>query len=281
MNSTAPSAGLAPKRRALGIPVLHVHGGVAVWAGGSASGGVDVWFHPAFGDSHLSYRDVFASALSKQARLFVHDPPGHGASPPRPEGLTITGAVRLWCDLIAHFSASRVLVLLGHSMAGIIASRTARLLERSPALVIGVEANLTRADAYFTGLAARFDDPDAFHASFLSRISRLARRDEILHRFASSLQFADPRTLWRLGRSVWAQPEPGADFRRLRCPKIHYWDPGGSSKATQAYVARHQLPHRRLDGLGHWPMIKAPDTFCEAIADDIRQLKHLSLQRES
>jgi pimeloyl-ACP methyl ester carboxylesterase len=265
---------------ASGIPVLHVHQGVAVWAGGATSGAVDVWFHPAFGDSHLSYRGVFASALGKQARLFVYDPPGHGASPPRPRGLTIGSAVHLWCDLIAHFSASRPLVLLGHSMAGIIASRTARSLDRSAALVIGVEANLTRADAYFTGLAARFDDPEAFYGSLLSRIWRLARHDEVVRRFASSLQFADPRTLWTLGRSVWAQHEPGADFRRLRCRKIHYWDASGSSSATRAYVARHQLPQRRLDGLGHWPMIKAPDQFGAAIADDIGRLQHLSRRRK-
>lgn len=154
-------------------------------------------------------------------------------------------------------------------MAGIIASRAATMLKRLPALVIGVEANLTRADAYFTGLALQFDEPAAFHAALRAKILRLARRDHTVHRFACSLEFAEPLTLWTLGRSVFCQRHPGAAFRRLRCPKIHYWDSIGASPATCDYVARYQLPHRRLDHLGHWPMIKAPATFYAAIADDI------------
>lgn len=37
--------------------------------------------------------------------------------------------------------------VIDHSMAGIIASHAASRLHRAPALVIGVEANLTPADA--------------------------------------------------------------------------------------------------------------------------------------
>lgn len=253
------------------MAALHVHRGVAVWTAGPARAAFDVWFHPAFGDSHLSYREAFASELTEQARVFVHDPPGHGASPPRPKGLTITDAVRLWRDLIAHFSASRRLVLVGHSMAGIIASRTARTLERPPALVIGVEANLTRADAYFSGLAARFAEPREFYLSLRSRILRMARHDAVVRRFACSLQFADPMTLWTQGRSVSALNDPGAAFRRLRCPKIHYWDRFSSPEAAKIYIARHRLPNREFDGQGHWPMVKSAAAFYSAIAEDLHR----------
>ncbi len=258
------------RKAALRIPDAHVHRGVVVWSAGPSASPLDVWFHPALGDSHLSYRHVFESELIEHARVFVYDPPGHGASPPRPKGLTIADGVRLWCELIAHFSGSRRLVLVGHSMAGIIASHTANRLQRPPALVIGVEANLTRADAYFTGLAAQFDEPAAFYATLRSRILRMGRRDEVVHRFACSLEFADPMTLWTLGRSVFAQKDPGAAFRRLRCPKIHYWDVIGVSQDTRDYVARHELPIRTLPHLGHWPMLKAPSEFYGAIAADIR-----------
>lgn len=180
---------------------------------------------------------------------------------------------RLWCELIAHFSRSRDVVLVGHSMAGMIASRTAAKLQRLPVLVIGVEANLTRADAYFTGLAAQFDEPAAFQASLRTQILRMAQRDEIVHRFACSLELADPMTLWTLARSVLAQRDPGAAFRRLRCPKIHYWDAIGSSQDARDYIGRYGLPQRRLDHVGHWPMIKAPAAFYEAVLDDIRKLQ--------
>jgi len=77
-------------------------------------------------------------------------------------------------------------------------------------------------------------------------------------------------TLWTLGRSVFAQKDPGAAFRRLRCSKIHYWDTTGVSQETRDDVARHELPIRTLPQLGHWPMMNAPSEFYDAIAADIR-----------
>jgi pimeloyl-ACP methyl ester carboxylesterase len=249
---------------------LRVHRNVAVWSGGNPRSPVDVWFHPAFGESVATFRQAFASELGKQARIFVHEPPGHGASPARGRGLTIKDCVRLGCELVAHFSGSRDIVLVGHSMAGFIASLMAASLRQPPRLVIGVEANLTRADAYFTGLAARFDDPGAFQRALLARVRRGSGRNECLLRFAANLTLADPKTLWTLGRSIYRQKDPGAAFRRLRIPRIYYWDATRSSRAMRNYVARHELPNRRLDGLGHWPMIRAPDTFYAAILEDLR-----------
>ena len=251
------------------IPEVHTQAGVVVWTAGSARAPLDVWFHPALGDSHLTFRHAFTSGLLAWARVLAYDPPGHGASPPRPKGLTLTQAARLWSELIQRFSGSRPVVLIGHSMAGIVASHAATRLRRAPAMVIGVEANLTPADAYFTGLAAQFDEPAAFYATLRSRVLQVARKDAGARRFACSLEFADPMTLWTLGRSVFAQSDPGRAFRRLRCAKMHYWDRSGTSKAARDYIAKHRLPNRSLSGMGHWPMITAPAEFYSAIAADV------------
>lgn len=187
---------------------LQVHKNIAVWTGGSLLADTDIWFLHAFGDSHLCFRDAFAHPISKVMRIFLFDLPGHGASPPRPSGLTVEDAAQLWCDLISHFSSSRRVVLVGHSMAAIIAVRAAQMLNFRPNLVISVEGNLTLADAFFSGQAANFDDPESFYTSFLSKIIEMSKRDEIFHRFSCSLQFADPKTLWTLGRSVLGYPNP-------------------------------------------------------------------------
>jgi hypothetical protein len=155
-------------------------------------------------------------------------------------------------------------------MAGIIATRAAARLRPQPSLVIGVEANLTPEDAYFSGGAAQFDEPAAFHASLRSKLVSLARRDECVRRFSCNLELADPLTLWTLGRSVAAQRDPGVAFRRLRCRKIHYWDAQSSLREAREYLERYRLPDRRLDGLGHWPMTRSPAAFYAAVAEDIR-----------
>lgn len=256
----------------MAAPRVHVHAGIVVWSGGSARRPFDVWFHPALGDSHLTYRGAFESELLEYARVFVFDPPGHGASPPVPEGLTIARAARLWCTLIRRFSKSRNVVLVGHSMAGVVASYAANLLRRPPAMVIGVEANLTSADAYFSGLAAQFEDPTAFHACLRSRVAQLVRKDAGAELFACSLASADARTLWTLGRSVVAVSDPGGAFRRLRCLKLHYWDATGASRDAHNYIDRYRLANRMLMGTGHWPMITAAPEFYGAIATELSEI---------
>jgi hypothetical protein len=77
-------------------------------------------------------------------------------------------------------------------------------------------------------------------------------------------------SLWTLGRSVCSHRDPGAAFRRLRCPRVYYWDAARSARNTWTYVERYRLPNRRLDHLGHWPMITAPDVFYAAVEEDIR-----------
>lgn len=151
----------------------------------------------------------------------------------------------------------------------IIASHVASRLHRAPAMVIGVEANLTAADAYFTGLATEFKEPSAFYTTLRSRVLQMARKDEGARRFACSLEFADPMTLWTLGRSVAAERDPGGAFRRLSCPKLHYWDRSGTSKDARNYLAKHRLPNRSLSGMGHWPMTTAPAEFYATIAKDV------------
>jgi pimeloyl-ACP methyl ester carboxylesterase len=253
------------------VPAVRVHGGVVVWFAGSSRRPVDVWFHPALGDSSLTYRQVFASQLIEHARVFVYDPPGHGASPPLPEGLTVERAARVWCTLVGRFSGSRDVALVGHSMAGVIASQTARLLPKPPVMVIGVDANLTPADAYFTGLAAQFDEPAAFLQSLRSRVEQIAPCDVGARVFACSLHFADALTLWTLGRSLVRESDPGEAFRRLRCPKLHYWDAAGTSQETRDYIDRHRLPNRMLEGTGHWPMSTAAAAFYGAIATELSE----------
>jgi pimeloyl-ACP methyl ester carboxylesterase len=246
-----------------------VHAGVAVWSGGDPSSEIDIWFLPALGDSHLCFRDVFKQPIAQHVRAFLFDLPGHGASPARAAGLTVEEAATIWADLVRHFSPSRRVVLVGHSMAGIVATRTAQLLDCSPSLVISIEGNLTLADAYFSGQAARFDQPEAFHAWFQSEILEWAKHDEVLRRFSCSLQFADPNTLWTLGRSALNCPNPGDDFLGLTCPSVYYWDPGSTTDESKAFLAQHSVRKRKLEGLGHWPMITSPAQFYAAVEQDV------------
>lgn len=250
---------------------LHVHKNVAVWSSGSELTDIDVWFLHAFGESSLCFRDAFVHPISQRVRIFLFDLPGHGASPALTAGLTVEEAAQIWCDLIVHYSSSRRIVLVGHSMASIIAVRTAKMLNCSPKLVISIEGNLTLADAFFSGQAANFDEPHSFYTSFLSKIVEMSKRDEVFHRYSCSLRFADAKTLWTLGRSVVNNQNPGNDFLSLTCPSIYYWDPLSSTEDSKRFLTEHSLRQRKLESLGHWPMIKASSQFYAAVEQDVLQ----------
>jgi pimeloyl-ACP methyl ester carboxylesterase len=248
---------------------LHVHDGIAVWAAGLDAADIDVWFLHAFADSHLSFRDAFAHLTSEKIRIFLFDLPGHGASPPRPQGLTIEEAARSSAGLIGRHSGSRRVTLVAHSMAAIIATRVAQTLRPSPRLIISVEGNLTLADAYLSGRAADFEDPVRFYESYRSRIREMAKLDDALHRYSCSVAFADPVTLWSLGRSVLDCPAPGADYLNVPCPSIYYWDPLTTTAAAKSFLAEHDVRNRKTPGVGHWPMVTSPATFYGAVEDDV------------
>ncbi len=250
------------------LPTLHVHEGTALWSGGRSDADTEVWFLHGFGESQLCFRDVFAQPIARRLKIFLFDFPGFGASPPRPAGLTIEEAAQICRGLIVSFSLARRIVLVAHSAAAITATRAALLLDSPPDLVISVEGNLTLADAFFSGQAAKFDEPEPFYAWFRGQIVERARQDEIFRRYACSLQFADPRTLWTLGRSVLGYPEPGRAFLSLSCPSVYYWDPASTTDAAKEFLAGHDLRQRKLEGLGHWPMVSSPSQFYAAVEQD-------------
>jgi pimeloyl-ACP methyl ester carboxylesterase len=260
---------------------LQVHDGVAVWLSDSRGSDLDVWFLHAFADSHLCFRDAFAHLKSARIRVILLDLPGHGASPPRADGLTVEEAARTLVNLIGSISSLRAVVLVAHSMAAMIATIVARELRAPPILVISVEGNLTPADAYLSGQAAGFDDAHAFFSSFQSKILEMAKCDEALRRFSCSVEFADPKTLWTLGRSVLDCANPGVDFLSLSCPCIYYWDPESTTADTRSFLARHNVRQRRTIGAGHWPMINTPEQFYAAVEQDVLQANDSSVSVRS
>ena len=248
---------------------LKVVNDTAVWIGGSDKANLDLWFLPGFAESHLCFRDAFSQAISSIARILLFDPPGLGASPARAKGLTVEDCANLWRELIISLSGSRDVALVGHSMAGIIATQTANLMDQPPSLVVSIEGNLIKADAFFTGQAADYESPQKFYRVFSENILELVKTGEVSMSYYSSLQFADPMTLWTLGRSVLEYEEPGEDFMKLECPTIYYWDTGSTSSDTKAFLSKSKLNQRKLNGLGHWPMIKSPDRFYSVLKDDV------------
>ena len=249
--------------------MLKVINDIAIWIEGNSENNTDVWLLPGFAESHLCFRDAFKHEISKQARILLFDPPGLGASPARRNGMTIKDCAVIWKDLIDSISEDKKIVLVAHSVAGIIASETAALLKKGPSLIISVEGNLTSADAYFSGQAVNYNSPHDFYHRFSDSILNLVNSGDVPMSYYASLQFADPNTLWTLGKSTRDHREPGIDYLRLNCPKVYYWSDETLSSESKAFLHANDLTNRDMQGLGHWPMNTSPERFYSQLVDDI------------
>lgn len=114
--------------------------------------------------------------------------------------------------------------------------------------IVSIEGNLTAHDAFLTGQAASYDDPDEFKASLAVQIVTLVAAGEAPASFAESVRAADAATMLALARDVALQSRDdslGHEFVQLTCPRVY--------------------PHHELGIAHHWPWIVDPAVVAAVI----------------
>jgi pimeloyl-ACP methyl ester carboxylesterase len=221
-----------------------------------------IWLLHGFGESSLSFREVFSSELAVSYSLFAPDLPGFGVTPCQPGKMSLEAAAGITIDLISALSPNRPVLLVGHSLGSVIATWAARELSETVKAVFSIEGNLTRSDGYFSALAAEFEDAMAFYRYFLDLIYERAEKSEAYQRFLASLRFASPEAMMAWGRSSAQLGETGThgtDFASLKCAKLYYWGMESTPEETQRFIETHAVPNRQYTGDVHWPMVETPD----------------------
>ena len=221
-----------------------------------------IWFLHGFGESSLSFTEVFVSELVESYGLFAPDLPGFGVSPPQPERMSLEAAAEVTLDLINVLSCNRPVLLVGHSLGSVIATWVARELGETARGVFSIEGNLTRSDGYFSARAAEFERADLFHRYFLDLIYERATKSEAYQRYFASVRLASPDAMMAWGRSSAQLGEAGThgiDFASLDCEKLYYWSAESTPEETQRFIVKHGIPNRQYTDAGHWPMVETPD----------------------
>ena len=221
-----------------------------------------IWLLHGFGESSLSFREVFSSELTASYSLFAPDMPGFGVSPPQPKKISLEAAAEVTIDLINALSNNRPVLVVGHSLGSVIATWVAHELSETVKAVFSIEGNLTRSDGYFSALAAEFEEANAFYRYFLDLIYERAAKSEAYQRYLASLRFASPKAIMAWGRSsaqLGKTGTHGSDFAALKCAKLYYWGTQSTSEETQRFIETHGIPNRQYTGDVHWPMIETTD----------------------
>jgi pimeloyl-ACP methyl ester carboxylesterase len=248
----------------MGVLMYHpiVQEGVFLRAHRNPGSLAHIWLLHGFGESSLSFREVFSSELAASYSLFAPDLPGFGVSPCQPGKMSLEAAAGITINLINALSRNRPVLLVGHSLGSVIATWTAGELGETVKAVFSIEGNLTRSDGYFSALAAEFEDATEFYRYFLDLICKRAAKNEAYQRYLASLRFASPEAMMAWGRSSAQLGETGthgSEFAFLKCAKLYYWGMQSTPEETQTFIERRGIPNRQYTGDGHWPMIDTPD----------------------
>jgi pimeloyl-ACP methyl ester carboxylesterase len=189
---------------------------------------------------------------------------------------------------VASYLGVVQLTLVGHSLGGLIATEWAasESLAQLQALV-NIEGNLTPADASFTrrvveAFRSFAEDSTAWSAWFRSTfvpslaLSEPGRPSSSLQRYYSSILLCRPEAFLANSLEILQLTEvpPGetlspmaARYIAVTLPKLYCWGTNGLAPATQHLLACCGLSNRSFLGVGHWPMIDAPEAFYADLKD--------------
>ncbi|MBS1261050.1 MAG: hypothetical protein MAG453_00371 [Calditrichaeota bacterium] len=259
-----------------------------------------VLFIHGLGDCSLAFAPFFAESSLERFTLLAPDLPGYGRT--RVEngaGGGLDGHVAHLKALLAETVAGK-LVVVGHSMGGLVATLLLRALEREdapprtdplhdplvPAGYVCVEGNLTAADAFISRRAVNADEKsrfDRWYDRFFagSTTGAWAEQNPQLAHYGESLRLCDPAAFLRDCRDLVAwkdRTDPdtgisaaGSEYLRLCVPALYVYGSLSVARETRAFLAEHDLPRAEIPGAGHWTMLDARARFASLLADRVKE----------
>lgn len=217
-----------------------------------------------FGDNSNMYTPLLSSKLSGVVNIVPADLPGFGTSALKDRPTTLENLA----DVVARDAlASGATIILAHSLSSIIASLAAAKCNNQIRMIVSLEGNLTRDDAYFSATAASYKSARAFRQEFLARLSRLADTHPMYGRYRKSVSLADENALWELGCDTYRfglKHIPGEVL--IRSAKVSYlFSKGNLSTSSLLWLAEQDIPRIELPGATHWVSLFQPHLLADAI----------------
>ena len=226
-----------------------------------------------FGDHGGMFEALASTGLGARFALHAIDLPGTGNSEPLAETLTLDRAASVVVETVAEISAN---VIVGHSVGSIVASLVASEPSSDIETVLSLEGNLTAADAYFSGSAAGFDEPEVFHADLLAQLDERAENSPVVRRYRDQVERAEPRSIWELGcdthRFSTAQ-SPGTHLVTSAKTVVYIYNPANTPQDSLDWIKESDLRTFEVNA-SHWSVVDQPVLLSDIMLDILETSTH-------
>lgn len=219
------------------------------------------------GESGLCFNELIKNKRLNPWSHFIVDLPGYGKSPWKKQSLTLEGHADHLANWLKQGKINN-LVVLGHSMSGVIGLI---LCEKYPHLIdafINVEGNISIEDCGFSKKIAVYSLDDLIDhglENIKNNVYHDGIKDKSLRLYYPSLSFCDPHVLHLNATELVEISQTDELAKRqgdLKIPHIYILGkPGGAGKYSQKLLTASGIKWTAIENSGHWPFIDQPERF--------------------
>lgn len=224
------------------------------------------------GESALSFEGLMTHPRLAQWNHLAPDLRGYGKSFWAAEPLSVEEQAEALASFLAAHTEESV-VVLGHSMGGVIGTL---LAEREPSRVralVNVEGNISLADCGYSSQAARCSRTAWLELGMESVLDKILddtnEAPAVRRAYGASIQFCDPRAFHRNSDDLVAFSSSRTLAQRmaaLACPKVYlHGAPRGTGERSLGLLAAAEVQTVGIHDAGHWPFLDRPQLFVEAL----------------
>ncbi len=246
------------------------------WLDAPDPAGTVLYIH-GLGESSLCFERLMADERLAHWRHLAVDLVGYGKSAWAAEPLSLDQhAERLERLVRRHEAEAQLgpLVVLGHSMGGVIGTRLCQLLGAGVRGFVNVEGNVSLPDCGYSGQAVKYSLDEWLASGFDQVLDAIHHHEgesaEVRHAYGASILMCDPRAYHRNSQELVEVSTAEAGARGLAAldAAVHYVHgaPRGAGPRTLELLARAGVETTGVEGAGHWPFLDRPDAFVEAMA---------------
>ncbi len=225
------------------------------------------------GESGLCFEHLMADERLAHWRHLAIDLEGYGKSSWAEEPLSLTQHAESLGELIAQSTES--LVVLGHSMGGVIGTRLCHQLGAAVSGFINVEGNISLPDCGYSSQAVKFSLEEWLAGGFDQVLDAIYAHEgestEVRRAYGASILMCDPRTYHRNSQELVeiSSTETGARLLAELDAKVIYihGSPRGTGARSLELLEQADINTIRIDGAGHWPFLDQHDAFVETMLD--------------